>query len=73
METIIYPPDSQLRYIPLTALYDGNRWLVEKFQVNYITAASLTNLDIQPQINLRILAGAFSQGNYSFRVGDRLF
>ncbi|MGD1804304.1 CHAT domain-containing protein [Dapis sp. BLCC M126] len=73
VETIIYAPDGQLRYIPLTALYDGNKWLVEKFQVNYITAASLTNLDIQPQTQLRILAAAFSSGNYSFTVGDRHF
>ncbi len=71
-KTIIYAPDGQLRYIPLAALYDGNQWLVQKYRINNITALSLTNFDQQPQA-LKILAGAFSQGNYSFQVGDRTF
>ncbi|MEW6492205.1 MAG: tetratricopeptide repeat protein [Cyanobacteriota bacterium] len=71
-KTIIYAPDGQLRYIPLAALYDGNQWLVQKYRVNNITALSLTDLNKQPQPP-KILAGAFSQGNYSFQVGDRTF
>ncbi len=71
-KTIIYAPDGQLRYIPLAALYDGNQWLVQKYRINNITALSLTHFDQQPQA-LKILAGAFSQGNYSFQVGDRTF
>ncbi|MBD1839986.1 tetratricopeptide repeat protein [Coleofasciculus sp. FACHB-501] len=71
-QTIIYAPDGQLRYIPLAALYDGNQWLVQKYRVNNITALSLTEWDKKPQAP-KILAGAFSQGNYSFQVGDRNF
>ena len=37
IDTIIYAPDGQLRYIPLAALYDGKQWLVEKYRVNNIT------------------------------------
>ncbi len=71
-KTIIYAPDGQLRYIPLAALYDGNQWLVEKYRINNITALSLTDFGKPPQA-LKILAGAFSQGNFSFQVGNRTF
>ena len=71
-KTIIYAPDGQLRYIPLAALYDGNQWLVQKYRINNITALSLTNLDSQPK-SMKILAGAFTQGNYNFQIGDSNF
>ncbi|MGB3510200.1 MAG: tetratricopeptide repeat protein [Microcoleaceae cyanobacterium] len=72
-QTIIYAPDGLLRYIPLAALYDGKNWLIERFSINNITAASLTNFNTQPLDKLRILAAAFSQGNYEFAVGSRTF
>jgi CHAT domain-containing protein/Tfp pilus assembly protein PilF len=71
-KTIIYAPDGQLRYIPLAALYDGNQWLVQKYRLNNITALSLTEWEQQPQ-TLKILAGAFTQGNHSFQVGNNSF
>ncbi len=71
-KTIIYAPDGQLRYIPLATLYDGNQWLVQKYRINNITALSLTEWDKKPQ-TLKILAGAFTQGNYSFQVGGNTF
>ncbi|MBD2353385.1 tetratricopeptide repeat protein [Tolypothrix sp. FACHB-123] len=72
-KTIIYAPDAQLRYIPLAALYDGQKWLIERFGIYNITAASIDDLKTQRQTNLRALAGAFSQGNYSFQVGSQSF
>jgi len=72
-KTIIYAPDSQLRYIPLAALYDGNQWLVQRFNINYITAASLTDFNNKPQQQVRILAAAFTRGRYQFNVGTRQF
>ena len=72
-KTIIYAPDGQLRYIPLAALYDGKQWLVQKFQINNITALSLTDFNTKPQEQLQILAGAFTQGSYSFEVGEQRF
>ena len=51
-KAIIYAPDNKLRYIPLAALYDGKNWLIERFIINNITAASLTKLDHQtPKIS----------------------
>ncbi|MEG4818119.1 CHAT domain-containing protein [Microcoleus sp. K5-D4] len=72
-KTIIYAPDGQLRYIPLAALHDGKEWLVQRFRINNITAASLTDFNTKPQNNLQILAAAFTQGSYKFRVGTRDF
>lgn len=70
-QTILYAPDGKLRYIPLSALYDGQQWLVERFSINQITAASLINLNTPPQKELRILAGAFTQGSYQVALGNR--
>ncbi|HIK07789.1 MAG TPA: CHAT domain-containing protein [Trichormus sp. M33_DOE_039] len=70
-QTLLYAPDGKLRYIPLSALYDGKQWLVQKFSVNHITAASLTDLNTNPKKDLRILAGAFTQGSYQVALGNR--
>lgn len=70
-QAIVYAPDGKLRYIPLAALYDGKSWLVERFIVNNITAASLTKLNNQPSASLNILAAAFTKGDYQVAVGER--
>jgi CHAT domain-containing protein/Tfp pilus assembly protein PilF len=72
-QTIIYAPDAQLRYIPLSALYDGSQWLAQRFRINNITSASLTDLNTQPLTQLRILAAAWTTGTYRFAVGKREF
>ncbi len=72
-KTIIYAPDGILRYIPIAALHDGNQWLIEKFNINNITAASLTNLTTPVLNEKRVLAAAFTTGNYQFESGNRLF
>ena len=72
-KTIIYAPDGQLRYIPLAALYDGKQWLIEKYGVNNITAASLTDFSTKPQSQIHILAAAFVQGSYAPEVGGKKF
>ncbi|NEP79598.1 MAG: CHAT domain-containing protein, partial [Okeania sp. SIO3B3] len=60
IQTIIYAPDRQLRYIPLAALHDGKQWLIERWRVNNITALSLTNLNQLPSQKPQVLAGATS-------------
>ncbi|MBE9127957.1 MULTISPECIES: CHAT domain-containing protein [unclassified Coleofasciculus] len=78
-ETLIYAPDGQLRYIPLAALHDGEQWLIQRYRINNITAASLTELDTQPQYrrsagtSLRVLAGAFTTGHHSVTIGKERF
>ncbi|NET48229.1 MAG: tetratricopeptide repeat protein, partial [Merismopedia sp. SIO2A8] len=69
--TILYAPDGQLRYIPLAALHDGRQWLIERHQINNITAASLADLDNQPfQGHLSILAAAFTQGQHQVEISN---
>ncbi len=70
-KTIIYAPDAQLRYILLSALHDGEQWLVQRLNINNITAKSLTDFTAKPQPQPRVLAGAFVEGNYNIQViGD---
>jgi CHAT domain-containing protein/tetratricopeptide (TPR) repeat protein len=75
IQTIIYAPDGQLRYIPLAALYDptAKQWLIQRYRINHITAKSLTKLDRQPTAQPRIFAGAFADPGieYTIPVGDR--
>ncbi len=71
-KTILYAPYAQLRYVPLAALYDGDQWLIEKFRINNITAASLQDFSSKPQLERSILAGAVTKGT-SFKIGDRSF
>lgn len=79
LDTILYAPDGPLRYVPLAALYDGTHaadgaWLIERFQVNNITATSLQEIDTQPATNPRVLAGAFADDSivHSVNMGDMI-
>lgn len=69
-KTILYAPNAQLRYVPLAALYDGDRWLVERFRINNITAASLQDFSAQVAKPKQILAAAVTQ-SANLQVGDR--
>ncbi|NET26163.1 tetratricopeptide repeat protein [Okeania sp. SIO1I7] len=72
-KTIVYAPDGPLRYVPLAALYDGEKWLVEKFKINNITTASFMDLTPKTEINPLVLAGALTEGIYNFQVGKKNF
>ncbi len=73
IDTIIYAPDGQLRYVPLAALHDGETWLAQRYAVNNITARSLTDLAAQPAKSPSVLAGAFADETLSYpvQVGQR--
>lgn len=75
IQTILYASDGPLRYVPLAALHDGQGWLIQRFRINHITAASIAQFNRSPQPNLRVLAAAFSdpQLSFSFEVGSRKF
>ncbi|MEM9218951.1 MAG: CHAT domain-containing protein [Cyanobacteria bacterium P01_F01_bin.150] len=74
-ELIVYAPDRQLRYVPLAAIHDGDRWLAEQYQVNHITAAFLSDFRSYVPAEMQIFAGAFTDQNQEFEVavGDRHF
>ncbi|ASC73485.1 tetratricopeptide repeat domain protein [Halomicronema hongdechloris C2206] len=60
VETLIYSPDGQLRYIPLAALHDGEQWLIQQYRINNITAESLTDLTESDTPQPSILAAAYA-------------
>jgi CHAT domain-containing protein/Tfp pilus assembly protein PilF len=68
IKTIIYAPDGPLRYIPLAALYDGKQWIAERFAINNITAASLSDLSASQPSPPRVLAGAFANEKLSYKI-----
>ena len=70
IQTLIYAPDGQLRYIPLAALYDGKQWLIERYRINNITASSLTDFAPRPRNQPRILAAA-ATNSQNIKLGDR--
>jgi CHAT domain-containing protein/uncharacterized protein HemY len=67
-DTILYAPDSFLRYVPFAALYDGKQYLVEKYRINNLIAYSLFDSNYNSLTNLRIYAGAFGG-----KAGERKF
>ncbi|HYG11829.1 MAG TPA: CHAT domain-containing protein [Pyrinomonadaceae bacterium] len=47
-ETLMWSLDGVLRYVPMAALYDGERYLVERFRNTVFTPASNSRLKDQP-------------------------
>ncbi len=70
-KTIIYAPDGPLRYIPLAALYDGQKWLVQRYAINNITSKSVDDLTTKPEGKLRVLAGAFGTTDQQVRFAGQ--
>lgn len=48
--TVLWSLDDVLRYVPMSALYDGHQYLLERFQNIVITTASIGNLRDEPHI-----------------------
>ncbi len=71
IQTIIYAPDGQLRYIPLAALHDGKQWLVEKYRINNITASSLTDFTPRDYSQLPSVLAAAATNSHNIKFGDR--
>ena len=67
-KTIIFAPDEKLRYIPLAALHDSKQWLIERFNINNITALSLIDLNTKPHAKREVLAAAFTDINRNVSV-----
>ncbi|MEX0267663.1 CHAT domain-containing protein [Leptolyngbyaceae cyanobacterium UHCC 1019] len=61
VQTIVYAPDGQMRYVPLAALHDGTQWLTERYQINYLTALALTPIDAPDARSPTALTGALTQ------------
>ncbi|MEL7495641.1 MAG: CHAT domain-containing protein, partial [Cyanobacteria bacterium J06554_11] len=69
-KSIIYSPDGALRYIPLAALHDGDRWLAERFAISHITNQSTSDFDTKPSSERRLLAAACANCSFSRTIND---
>ncbi|MBS1872788.1 MAG: tetratricopeptide repeat protein [Acidobacteria bacterium] len=52
--TLMFSLDGALRYIPLAALYDGRRYLIEKYRLEVFTPASAARLKDEPKADWRL-------------------
>ncbi|MCC6621901.1 MAG: ankyrin repeat domain-containing protein [Deltaproteobacteria bacterium] len=60
-ETLMVSLDGALRYVPLAALHDGERWLVERFRVALFSSAAVDKLTEPPRRGGRVAAFGASQ------------
>ena len=56
IDTILFSMDEQLRSLPVAALHDGNKFLVEKYSTSLIPSFRLTDLSYESLKNGRVLA-----------------
>jgi len=64
-KTLMWSLDGTLRYIPIAALYDGEKYLVERYRNEIFTPASTSTLRLRPEPSWRGLGAGvstFSQG-----------
>ncbi|MBD2178764.1 CHAT domain-containing protein [Pseudanabaena sp. FACHB-1998] len=73
IDLLLYAPDGKLRYIPLSALYDGKKWLIERYGFNYLTASGFLDFPSVAKGSLKIIAAAFTQGDVKFEIGNEKF
>jgi CHAT domain-containing protein len=61
IDTLIITADKGLRSLPFAALYDGQKYLVEKYSLALIPTFALTDTDYQRSNNFNILAMGISK------------
>jgi CHAT domain-containing protein/Tfp pilus assembly protein PilF len=65
-QTLMVSLDEALRYLPLAALHDGQRYMVERFDLAVFTAASRDKLRERPASSWRVAGFGVSQGLEGF-------
>ncbi len=63
IETLIYMPDGALRLVPLAALYDGKKFVIQDYAVVTSPGMSLIDSDSFDRKNSMLLAGMSLPGN----------
>ncbi|GAB4535389.1 MAG: hypothetical protein Tsb0014_22300 [Pleurocapsa sp.] len=66
VNTLVFVLDGELGNIPMSALYDGEKYLIEKYNIGL--APGLQLLDPKPlqQVKLKALVGGLSQSRHGF-------
>lgn len=66
VDTLIIAPDGALRLIPLSALYDGEHFLIEKYALGIVPAMTLTDLRAGEIGKAPVLVGGLSESVQGF-------
>ncbi|NJP09822.1 MAG: CHAT domain-containing protein [Leptolyngbyaceae cyanobacterium RU_5_1] len=66
VQTLVFILDGELRNIPMTALYDGNQYLVEKYSIALTPGLQLIEPSPIQQIPLKAIAAGVSEGRPQF-------
>ena len=73
VDTLVFAGDGSLRRVPLAALNDGRRFVVERFAVATVTGLSMTEMTANPSHHrLALLAGLSEPGPVVSKVSDLL-
>jgi len=65
-KTLMWSLDGALRYVPIAALHDGNRYLLEQYALVLYTAASSNNLTTDEDSDWRVAGLGVSQEHPGF-------
>jgi CHAT domain-containing protein/Tfp pilus assembly protein PilF len=67
-QTLMWSLDGKLRYLPIAALYDGNKYLVQKYRNVEFTLASRTRLTETPATDWKALGMGVSKAKPGFEA-----
>lgn len=66
IETLVFVLDGALRNLPMAALYDGERYLLEEYAIALTPGLQLLIADSQQKLDARAIAGGISQSTQGF-------
>jgi len=66
VDTLVFVPGGRLRTIPLAALHDGERFLVERYAVAHIPALELTGPRALDREDPKLFLGGISKARFGF-------
>ena len=66
IETIVFVPDGSLRNIPLSALYDGQQYIIENYNVALTPGLQLLSPRPLEQVNLKTIAAGITESRQGF-------
>lgn len=66
IDTLVIVPDGPLRTIPMSALHDGNRFLIEKYALATTPGISLTSAEPIERVEAKVLANGITKAVQGF-------
>lgn len=66
IKTLVFVPDGALRTVPMSALFDGERHLIEEYAVAITPGLTLMDPQEIPTGNAEVLVGALSEARHGF-------